>query len=72
MKNSYGSFKPMRAVDGKLKPQFRWPNVIINNVKCLFLQNSFFYLRKIDFFERNFDIRLKTYGLRDVIGGTQR
>ena len=25
MKNSRGSFKPMRAVDGKLKPQFRWP-----------------------------------------------
>ena len=25
MKNSHGSFKPMQAVDGKLKPQFRWP-----------------------------------------------
>ena len=35
-------------------------NVIINNDIFLFLQNSFFYLRKIFFFERNFDIRLKT------------
>ena len=25
MKNSCSSFKPMRAVDGKLKPQFCWP-----------------------------------------------
>ena len=35
MKNSCGSFKPMQAVDGKLKLQFRWPNQITNISSCM-------------------------------------
>ena len=35
MKNSCGSFKSKRAVDGKLKLQFRWPNQITNVSSCM-------------------------------------
>ena len=35
MKNSCGSFKPMQAVDGELKLQFRWPNQITNISSCM-------------------------------------
>ena len=35
MKHSWCSFKLMRAVDGKLKPQLGWPNQITNISSCM-------------------------------------